>query len=348
MRRASAAIATLALLVGCASEPPTRGGLTDLGATGRAVVIDSQRWSFEGSPGRIDTTPSFRIYTTGAPNATTDRLPIFLEAALGRYTTALGDLPRPSSRLETYMMGTRAEWERLTQRTMGDNADTYLRIVRGGYAARGRGVYFNIGPRDSFLIAAHEGWHQYTQSTFKQPLPVWLEEGVAVYMEGFRWNPASPDRPEFLPWSNPERFDHLRDAANAGRLLTLGQLVSTTPQQQMRRGSDDILTYYAQLWALVHFLSAGENAHHAPSLAAILSDAARGRMTRTMAPRLGAARAGRAVSARVGPDALLAYFAESIDTPTLRDLESRYEAYVWEIVRTGTRHDIVAGRSPVD
>ncbi len=353
MRRriAHALLAALAgALTGCAATQESGdGSLTELGAPDRPidVVVSAERWRFDDADGWVVTTPSFRVYTTGRPNMTTDRLPAFLEYALARYTTDLAPLPRPERKLETYMMQSRHEWERLTRRTMGKNADTYLRIVRGGYAAGGRGIYFNIGPRDSLLIAAHEGWHQYTQSAFAEPLPVWLEEGIAVYMEGFRWDPASPHRPVFLPWSNPERFDALREAAVEKRLLTLDQLVATTPHKQIAAGGDDILAYYAQLWALVLFLEEGEGGAHAGDLSRLLSDAAHGRLRRGLSARLGEDAARAVVRRRSGPEVLLTYFADPSDPAAVRDLAQAYDEFVRRAVRSGARHEIVAGRSPM-
>ncbi|QQS09610.1 MAG: hypothetical protein IPK69_03040 [Phycisphaerales bacterium] len=194
-------------------------------------------WTFEdGTTGRLIATPSYRIFTTMDHGPTTDRVPRFLEQALEWYTTALGELPRPSRRMDTFLMETRSQWERLTRRSMGDDAEIYLRIQRGGFAAGGRAMYFYIGQRDTLVIAAHEGWHQYTQSTFRSPLPIWLEEGIATYMEGFRWGRRGDSLPRFSPWSNPERFDTLRAAARAGRLMSLEQLLHTAPQDLMTGG----------------------------------------------------------------------------------------------------------------
>ncbi len=349
-RTASIALAAIAAaLTGCASNPSTDRAMSDLGADDRPidVVVSAERWSFDDAPGWVVTTPSFRVYTTGRPNMTTDRLPVFLEYALARYTTDLAPLPRPERMLETYMMQSRHEWERLTRRTMGKNADTYLRIARGGYAAGGRGVYFNIGPRDSLLIAAHEGWHQYTQAAFKRPLPVWLEEGIAAYMEGFRWDPARPNRPIFLPWSNPDRFDALRDAVVQGRLQTLAELVSTTPQERIAAGGDEVLAYYAQLWALVHFLREADAGAHAGNLSRLLGDAASGRLDRTLEAHLGTDHARASIRRRSGPEIMLVYFADPKNADALSELGRRYEVFVYDVVRSGARHTIVAGRSPV-
>jgi hypothetical protein len=123
----------------------------------------------------------------------------------------------------------------MTRSLAGDQAETYLRIPRGGFALRGKGVYYDIGPRDTLSIAAHEGWHQYTQATFRHPLPLWLEEGIAAYFEGFRWDRTDRTLPVFLPWSNPQRFDTLREAVAADTLMPLRELLVSRPQDLLER-----------------------------------------------------------------------------------------------------------------
>ncbi len=335
---------------GCSSAPTRDAapGVLEAGAlTPRDAVLHVEAWTFEGIRGRAITTASFRVYTTSPDSLTIARLPAFLEGALTHYRSELAALPAPGARMETYMMPTRPQWERLTRRLLGDKAGPYLRIVRGGFAAGGRGVYFDIGPRDSLLIAAHEGWHQYAQTTFKGAMPVWLDEGVAAYMEGFRWDPAQPDRAIFLAWSNPERFDRLRDAARTGRLLPLSELLSTTPQRQIRHGSSQILTYYAQLWALIHFLHEGEGRRHAPALSRLLRDAASGRVENVLISSLGRDRAANAMKGRTGADVLLVYFAAPGEPGAIERLDLEYRRFVRDITRPGARNDVIAGRSPV-
>ncbi|MFA6043970.1 MAG: hypothetical protein WC718_03205, partial [Phycisphaerales bacterium] len=186
------------LLPACASDtPPQIGQISPApqaataspGAAAPAGVVSTEAWTLEGKTGQLITTPHYRIFTTIDKPYILDRLPLFMEAALANYTTSLEDLPAPRQPLETYLLATRPQWTRVTQRVMADQAEVYLRIQRGGFAAGGKAILYDIGPRDTFAIAAHEGWHQYSQSTFRTPLPTSLEEGLATYMEGFRWMP---------------------------------------------------------------------------------------------------------------------------------------------------------------
>src|SRR5262249_15846217 len=140
------------------------------------VVLSVDPWDFDGNRGKLVRTEWYRLYTTDVDRALMDRMPAFLEASLAQYTSALGPLPLPPIKLDTFVMAARRPGMLLTTQRMGDRAGMFLRIQRGGFASGGVGYFWDIGPRDTLAIAAHEGWHQYTQRTFRQPLPVWLEE----------------------------------------------------------------------------------------------------------------------------------------------------------------------------
>lgn len=346
---ATIAAAFSATLAGCAGPGPASP--TSLPATTdtesapvdpASIVVADEPWTFESKDGRLLRTPSYKIYTTVTKPQLVDRIPVFLERCLIHYTSALCELPSPPSPMETYLLANRPQWERQTQRVMGADADVYLRIQRGGFASGGKAVLYDIGPRDTFAITAHEGWHQYTQRTFRSPLPVALEEGIATYMEGFRWSQQSADAPRFLPWANFERFEQLRRDTAAGRLVPLAVLQQSTPQEIIAENPDRALTYYAQVWALIHFLNEGDDGKYAPALRSMLRDAAEGQLI----PKVRAAHGGRAASAlltrRTGVDVIGLYTGHSADS-----LEESYRAFIDRIVRVGSRQRIAAGESPL-
>lgn len=302
-----------------------------------ALSVTSEGWSFHNSPGRILTTPRYRLFTTMAPGSLLDRAPAFLEAAHERYTTALALLPSPREPLDTFLFAERWQWERFTHQFMGAQAGVYLRVHRGGYAAAGTGVYYDIGPHDTLAIAAHEGWHQFTQRTFAEPLPVWLEEGIACWMEGFRAEGGGS--PRFLPWANVERFDRLRDAAAAGRLQPLRDVLDGSPGQLLADSMDAALDWYAQVWVLIHFLD------HSPGyragLQSVLMDAARGATRRRITEVEGSGAARRALRVRTGAAHFRAYF-----TPNTDAAGEEYARFVSAVVRTGSKDRIVQGLPP--
>jgi hypothetical protein len=264
-------------------------------------------WSFETHPGSLITTQHYRIYSTCPDADLVSRLPDFLERALTAYTTALGPLPSPQLHLDTFLLADRAEWEALTRQLMGEQAATYLKIERGGFASGGRAVLLPLGPRDTFAIAAHEGWHQYTQRTFKDPLPAWLDEGLAATFEGLTPDPTDPSRFLLAPAANPERLAQLRRAAARGQLLPLPQLCDTTPESLLQ-DPDSALTWYAQAWALALFLR--ESPRYAPSLHTLLADAAAGRLRVTLSRHSDSPSADRILRSRNGPELAVAYIAD--------------------------------------
>ncbi len=334
------------MLQGCAArqtpppQTPTESRSADAASfTSIGDVIESvEDWSFGSASGQIIRTPHYRIFTTESQPLLVGRMPNFLERALEHYRAAITPLPAPPIKLDTYFMDNRPQWVRLAQQILGPESENLTRIQRGGFATRGVGVFYDIGVFDTLSVAAHEGWHQYAQRTLRERLPIWLEEGIATFMEGHKWDGAEP---AFLPWANVERFDQLRKAHAAGRLLALPDLLAASPLEA-GPGADALIDYYAQVWALVHFLIEAEEGAYRPALRAILDDAADGRLNRTLLVRLGRADAARAISTARGDGVLRAYVATPMDS-----LAASYASFIDRIVAVGSRDRIVAGRSPL-
>lgn len=352
-------IAACVLLAGCSSgaaRPPAAQPATQAQPTpsppspARPTPDDQARlasvvegvtpWEFDAKPGKIITTANYRIFTTERDAITVDRAPRFLELALDHYRAALTDatLPAPPIRLDTFLMDNRAQWKSAATQMLGASAQPYLAIPRGGFATGGRAFLYDIGVFDTLAIAAHEGWHQYTQRAFADPLPIWLEEGVATFMEGHKWNGASP---VFLEWANIERFDQLRLAHSKGELLTLERLLNTAPQDLILHAGDAAVNYYAQVWALTHFLADRSHPARRAALASLLADFAAGRAADRLAAIHGRQGARPILMSRRGDAVFRAYFGEDFEK-----VASDYAAYVAALVRPGSRGPIVAGASP--
>ncbi len=330
--------------VSCLPATASRAPAVEAPADHAGTIESVEAWAYDGHPGRIIRTEHYRIYTTQDDPTLMSRLPAFVETALAQYRTALGPLPAPALKMDTFVMATRPQWARLTQQLMGDKADLYLRIPRGGYASGGRAVFFDLGGggQDTMSMAAHEGWHQYTQRTFRNTLPAWLEEGIATFMEGHRWDRATP---VFLGWANLERFDQLRGAAAAGHILSLGDLLATSPQRIISGNEvqpENALTYYAQVWVLTHFLREGAGGRYRKSLEVLVSDAQAGRLAMSLSVRTGRTDAGRALGTGTGPVLFAAYFNRD-----LNEAAGEYARFIEQVVRPGSRGPIVEGRSPI-
>ena len=301
-----------------------------------SVEVQRRPWEFAGHFGQIITTPHYRVYTTMTRQSVVDRLPLFLERALAQYTTALAPLPKPGRLLDMYLFESRGQWEAKTRQMLPKQASTFLTLGRGGFTTRGISVLYYIGRKDTLSIAAHEGWHQFSQETFRSQLPLWMEEGIATYMEGYI---SYPDGlPKFRPWANLERYHTLREAVRANGLLPLDTLIGRTPQSFLHESKSRLLVYYTQVWALMHFLAEGENGRHRLALQEVLMDAARGRLA---VEALGSR--GGPGGVRLGPAVLKAYF-----DPDIKAFERGYLQFVRKAVRTGGRDRVVQGYSPVD
>jgi len=333
-----------ALLAGCSStvKSPEPVDPAPTLVSAESVVLSDTPWYFGDDVGVQLQTNYYRIFTTVREGVMRRRLPLFLETALHEYMTAFGPLPPPPAKLYSYVLATRPQWVQRTKELMGDKADRFTVIERGGFASRGRGVFWDIGLQGTFVIAAHEGWHQYLQQTFQHRIPVWLDEGLATYMESFRWDPASPDRPIFTGWSNVERFDYLRRAEAEGSLVSLQTLLSQTPQELIQQSDELALTYYAQVWALIHFLREGEDGKYNETLHRLLVDASSGQIARVVQLRLDVSSRQAASMLARGPAVFRLYF-----NPDLDQAAAEYDAFIDQIVATRSRDKIVAGRSPI-
>lgn len=305
------------------------------------LVLATEPWTFTGKVGRTITTPSYRLFTTVDWPWMLDAMPAFLESALQHYCTALGPLNRPAAAMDTYMMSTRPQWLDLCRSILGPDDRSFEQIQRGGVTLGGRALLYNVGPRDTFSLVAHEGWHQFSQTVFRDPLPVWLEEGIATYMEGYRWN-RQRTAAEFQPWRNFERFDALRKASDRNNLVSLEELFNTTPQDELARSDERALTYYGQVWALVHFLHEGEGGKYAQGLADALADASRSRLTHQIGSVLGSQAARSHMLRRRGPQVFEAYC-----TTDLKAASVEYRAFISSVVKTGSGQRISEGRSPL-
>ena len=346
--RISIGVLLLTIVTGCDSTPVRErdpDGATASADVGR-FVADRRPWSFRGASGWEYRTPNAIIRTTSNDRNILDRLPAFVELSILHYQSDLVRLPRPATTIETYFFDSRAQWAAMTNALMGERAPVYLSIERGGYSAQHIGVFFDLGPRDSFVIAAHEGWHQYAHSTFAGRMPVWLDEGVACVMEGFRWDEQFPDHPRFMPWANTERFDQLRDAFNARSLMPIHTLLTLRPQDLIEAGTRSgstqpaALVYYAQTWALVHFLREGAGGIYRDALGQLLQSCA----DDTLRQRLGPEDLRVFNTRRTGAGTLLAFMPEGT---TLRRLDEEYQRFIARIVRVGGRDRVVTGRSPL-
>lgn len=285
------------------------------------VVID------ENARGVTLRSEDYSIHTTLRDARLRTLLPYFMEQALLHYSTSIASLPLPSDPLEMWVYGTREEWITHINGHLGDEAAPYRKMGRGGYTSGGKSVLYDLGFLDTLTIAAHEGWHQYVQQTFRTPIPPWLDEGTATWMEGFSGT-RDEQGPTFIPWRNMERYGALREVVRADALRPLDAIVSGTPQGFLLEGRDALLDYYAHVWALIHFLNEYEGSRYRAALGEMLERSASGRL-----------------QGAVGPRALARQFERQFGS-SMAEMDRQFKLFVTDITRRGAGNLVYLGRSP--
>ncbi len=298
-------------------------------------------WTFQGQAGKAYISDHYRVLTTIDQPFVAARLVVFAERSLARFEAQFPSLPKPPTGMETFVLANRPQWRAFVAKSLGPaGIRRYDAIERGGFTEQGRSVLWDIGVHDTFAILAHEGWHQLNQSVIDEPMPTWLDEGIACWAEGFRWNPVSPQMPEFLPWANVERFDQLRRAQAQNGLLSLEELLSNRPQDLMAVSNFQTLTYYAQSWVLVQFLLA--DPQRKAALDRLLADYAADRVGARIRSRFGAQQARAFAMRRAGLAVWKLYFGDDLQRQS-----RQYDAFLARVISPGAKNAIVEGRSPL-
>ena len=351
--RAASLLSALAAIVGCAStptakDPPRPAAVAEPAPSGVVALPSLVRsvapWDEGGCPGVCVCTERYCLRLAMKDTTFRERLPAYMEACSDAYAKAIVPLPVPTERMDIYVFASRDPWEAWTRRTLGRDADLYLGLGRGGFTSDGTSVLYDIGRVDTLTILAHEGWHQFSQKSLKDALPTWLEEGLACWMEGTRMN-RDGQPTAFRPWRNFERWNEARNAVGNDATMTLEALLETSPQKCLERGKNDLLTYYAQAWALVHFLNEGDGGRHREGLRRMLRDAAAGTMQARLeqaAASLDAAARKRAARSRNGALAFRAYFGDD-----LAGISESYADFLEAITRRGAGDRIWRGENPL-
>ena len=238
---------------------------------------------FMGVKGQLIETPNWEIYTTIDNERFLEFLPNFYEAALEHYRTVFGELPPPPHPMATYLFGDRRQWKNKTRMMLPEKAESFEGLGRGGFTTQGIAVLYDIDGygwfRDTLALGAHEGWHQYAQSTFKDQLPPWLDEGIATTMEGFSMRRR---RLELRNDANRERWSRLRECIRQDRMLSLEELLSAHPELFLQQGKRSLLDYYAQVWAFTRYLEEGNDGQYRDLVGAVLLLAASGDLYRQL------------------------------------------------------------------
>lgn len=261
---------TVLLLVAAGGCEERKSAQLEYPTASLTTPIHETQW---GEDGISLQTPHYTIYMTVKGQRMDMVLPGFMEASYGLYEQLTNSAQNPKYTMPMYMLASRQEWARMTQKLFGHvGPDNF--IENGGYTFRGVTVCWDIGGMNTLSVAAHEGLHQYLWYFYKNRLPLWAEEGLATQCEGFVLTDNSV---RFLPQENIMRIDSMREALKAGDWLPIEQLLVTTSRKQLGQGELYGLGYYGQLYVLVRFLRGHEV--YGPRWAKMLDDAKTGKFS---------------------------------------------------------------------
>lgn len=227
------------------------------------IRFETKEWSFKGEKGAELRSQNYVIYTTCRMQSFVDVLPAFLENC---YRAYFGLLPCSVSQAEpmpTYLFQRRNQWERFTEEFAPARADTYKAIRQGGYSERGTTVSYYGTQSSTLSILAHEGLHQYLESTERHRIPAWVNEGLACYFESFKFDPMTGTSLHD-PENNNLRRPRLREAVVTESLIPLREVLATNAGHAVQENRRYVQACYGQWWSLTLFLlrPESENPYH--------------------------------------------------------------------------------------
>jgi hypothetical protein len=138
-------------------------------------------------------------------------------------------------------------------------------------------AYLLTGPDANYLVVpAHRNssrtfhylFHEYTHLIVRQNqanVPEWLNEGLAEFYSTFR---ATPRDGRSIIGEPPQNRLPSLDAAQR---LPLRELLTMGPEDRAKAGARRQQMFYAQSWALVHFLTLGDGGSRRSGIATYLA-----------------------------------------------------------------------------
>lgn len=238
-------------------------------------VRDVQQWDNKYGPGLKITTAHYEIFTTLLEPLMLSQIPAFLESAYRGYNNQLPQPIETTTKFTVYLFSQRQQWEGFTKTFTGPQSALYIKIKAGAYYLNGACVAYNIGRERTFSVLGHEGWHQFNSRLFKYRLPSWLDEGIAMQFETFRYENGlfyfEPDR-------NLYRLGDLKVTLAQDKMIPLRILVAVNPGQMLVTTDDySVAAFYCQTYALVRFLREEDYGRRLRSFQRLLLDGLNGR-----------------------------------------------------------------------
>jgi hypothetical protein len=228
------------IIAGCAKKTPID------------TSWQQEPWPLKTTTGSKLETEHYIIYTTVSDSTFHQAAVTLAETQYARFHDLIAS--EPKQKMTVYIFTNPRQWVAFTQhRFRPELAEMYLRIQNGGYTSNDFAAFYMMGRYATLTVLAHELFHLYLNlAAAPEPVPAWINEGLASYFEAHEWN---NDTPVFTPTKNLFRRQQLADALAKDQLFSLKELLNTNAGEVCRNSSQDrILTYYAQLWGLMVYL----------------------------------------------------------------------------------------------
>jgi hypothetical protein len=235
MKKSLVVTLLLAALAGCQSRPN--------------VACKATPWPLRSHSGFIMDTPHYRIYTTVKDKDFHTAAANLAEGQYARFRQAIHR--EPKEKMTVYIFSDVNQWIAFTEATFPDQAAEYLRIRNGGYAAGRLAAFYYLGRYSTLTVMAHELFHLYVDQACREPIPAWINEGLSTYFEAHEWDGMQP---VYTPRKNLFRQGNLSQAVSRKKLFPLKELLETHAGEVGKLPQGRVLTYYAQLWALMEYL----------------------------------------------------------------------------------------------
>ncbi len=206
-------------------------------------------WPLKHYKGVILESAHYKIYTTVSDKVFHRAMITLAETQYSRFSSTLKI--KPKGKMTVYVFADTQQWIAFTKANLGGWSKDLLRIRSGGYTTGNLAAFYYLGRYPTLTVLAHELFHLYLNCAGGAGIPVWLNEGLACWFESNEWD---GDKVICTPGKNLFRQQQLREAINSHTLFPLKKLLNSVPRNEVRHSYSRMLTYYAQVWALMKFL----------------------------------------------------------------------------------------------
>lgn len=186
----------------------------------------------------------------------------YMEQLFAAYAQRIGRVakpPRNMPRLKVYIASTSDSFAKLVGEGLGNSAGLYD-------SGRQRIVARNDGPLDRTLrVLRHEGCHQFINQYINPRMPIWIDEGLAVFFEEAD---LCGNSLQFgaVPTA---RVELLRKALADDNLHSMQEILGMDNEQWIAALRSDVQRsrlLYCEVWSIVHLLVLADDGKYRPAL----------------------------------------------------------------------------------